>query len=76
MLAGAHKKFECRQHTEMYLQALKHNGIGMELSPEMVSFCGVAALLSISLNSFWRNHLKFVFETNVQYSVTDTYNLV
>ena len=39
MLAGAHKNFERRQHTEMYLLALKAQDEGkIELSPDRVSF--------------------------------------
>jgi hypothetical protein len=39
VLAGTHNKFESRQHTEMYLPALKTQDEGkMELSPDRVSF--------------------------------------
>ena len=43
MLTGAHKKFERRQHTEMYLPALKAEDEGkIELSPApMASFHSV-----------------------------------
>jgi hypothetical protein len=50
-LAGVHKKFECCQHTEMYLPALKAQDAGkMELSPYMVSFHSFLSSICLNFN--------------------------